>query len=71
MKRSDTATEMQQEYDRRWRALSPEDRFLKGLALIHASRQMLIAGIRSRQPNLTGEELNRVLLETLYPEKIL
>lgn len=70
MKRSDTTIEMQQEYDRRWRALSPEERFTKGLALIHASRQMLIAGIRAQRPELTGEELKRVLLETLYLGKI-
>ncbi len=66
MRRSDTPSEVQKRYDRLWRNLSLEERFLSGLSLIRASREMLIAGLKSRFPNLSEKELRQRLLQQIY-----
>jgi hypothetical protein len=68
MTRSDTSPKVQKLYDDLWRRLSPSERFMKGLALSHLSRQMIIAGIKSPHPNLTPRQLKQKLQQQLYPE---
>lgn len=64
---SDTKPQMQQVYDQLWQKLSLEDRFLKGLEWIQFNRELLLAGLRSRHPNLSEEEIRQKLLQDLYP----
>lgn len=66
MPQSDTSPDVEKEYDERWKKLSPEDRFLKGLSLIALSRKMLIAGLEARYPDRSSEELKQLLRKQLY-----
>lgn len=66
MPQSDTSPDVEKEYDERWKQLSPEDRFLKGLSLIALSRKMLMAGLEARHPGLSPEDLKQLFRKQLY-----
>lgn len=63
---SDTTNAIQKKYDEMWRKLSPEQRFIKGLQLIHLSRQMLLAGFKARFPELSEQELKERIVQQVY-----
>lgn len=63
---SDTSREMQRQYDRMIRELSPQERFRRGLALTRLSREMCLAGLAATNPHLTAEELQSHLRDRLY-----
>lgn len=66
MEKCDTSREAQAEYDRLWRGLTPQERFLKGLGLIALSRGFVLAGVRAQHPGFTPEEIKVALRRRLY-----
>lgn len=64
--RSDTTPAVQAHYDSLWSALPPSVRFLKGISMITFSRQLLIAGIRARHPNLDQQQLREAIIRQVY-----
>lgn len=66
MKTSDTSPEAQKYHDSLWQKLTCEERFLKGLQWTHLNRELLIAGLRARNPHFTEEELRTALRQELY-----
>ena len=65
----DTTPEAQAELVRRMRELSFEEKALQVFALIKSAREMSMAGLRSRYPNASGEELRwRLAALVLDPE---
>ena len=47
------------------RQMSPEERLLKAFELSEFTRQLFIHGLRKRFPDLSEEELKKILLERL------
>jgi len=66
MKKSDTNPEVQKRYDELWRKLTMEERFVKGLQLVKLSRALILAGIRSRNPQLSEQDVLKELRQQLY-----
>ncbi len=66
MKPADTAPKIKKYHDALCRNLSMEERFIKGLQWIQASRVLMLAGIRARHPHFTEEEIRKKLLQDLY-----
>ena len=66
MYHSDTSPEIQKIYDQKIRELSEEQRFLRGISLTHFCRQLCLAGIQDKLPNLTPEEIKVQLFERIY-----
>lgn len=66
MYRPDTTAEAEEVYDRKVRALSQEERFLRGVSLTHFCRQVCLAAIQERNPMLTSSEIKMELFERIY-----
>lgn len=66
MLKNDTSPAVQQLYDELWRRLTPEERFRRGLALIAASRAMLVAGLRANFPQDSEDAFRSRLCVQLY-----
>jgi hypothetical protein len=47
------------------RRMTPEQRLLKAFELSRMSRELFLAGLRKRFPDLTEEELRQVYLERI------
>ena len=47
------------------RAMTPAQRLAKAFELSESSKQMFLAGLRQRFPDLSGPELHRLALERL------
>ena len=47
------------------RRMTPEQRLLKAFELSRMSRQMFLAGLRKRFPDLSDEELRRLYLKRI------
>lgn len=69
MRRVDTPALFQAKYDQLWQQLSPGERFQKGMTLIALSRQLLMAGLKTRHPNLNPAQLAAALRQYLYGER--
>ncbi len=67
---NDTSPEMEELYYRRLAELTPEERFARTISFMDFSRQMLIAGILSRSPNLNPTELRRAIAEATLPPEL-
>ena len=63
---SDTKPKVQQHFDELWQNLSLEERFLKGLEWTNLSREMLLAGFRTRFPHLSEDQIRQKLAQELY-----
>lgn len=57
----DTDSETAKIYDQKIRALSEEERFLRGLSLTQLCRQMTVAGIMERNKSFSPDEIKREL----------
>lgn len=66
MYRPDTSIEVQKIYDKKIKALSSNERFLRGLSLTHFCREMCWAGIRNRYPQMNPQEAKLKFFETVY-----
>jgi len=66
MYRPDTDTETQKVYDDLVRGLTDEERFSRGIGLIHFARQMCLAGIQDRFPGIGPGDLKVRLFEAVY-----
>ena len=66
MYRPDTSDKVQAIYDSKIRALTDEERFMRGLSLTHFCRDLCLSGIRQQSPNLGSGELRARFFETLY-----
>ena len=60
---SPEAAEVQQEIFRR---MSPAERLRMALEMSDSIRNFALAGLRSRRPELTAEELSRELMRVMY-----
>ncbi|MBF0492800.1 MAG: hypothetical protein HQM15_08470 [Deltaproteobacteria bacterium] len=66
MYRSDTSLEVQKLYDEKIKALSSEEKFLRGISLTHFCREMCWAGIHERNPLMNLQESKVSFFETVY-----
>ena len=62
----DTTPEAQKIWDNLWQNLSLQERFKKGLELTDLSHALLLAGFRSRYPDLSEEELKKKIIRQIY-----
>jgi hypothetical protein len=65
---SDTSPAAEVRYLELLRGLSPERRLRAAIGLSQATRALAEAGIRSRMPRATDEEVRRALVVVLYGE---
>ncbi len=49
---------------------SPAERFMMGIEMCRAARQMVEAGIKRNQPNISQEELTYAVFKRYYPSLI-
>ena len=61
-----TATEVELEYERRWKAMSPAERFSRSAAMLAWTRQQIARRIRSNAPYLSDEEVKWHVALKLY-----
>ena len=66
MYRSDTSPEVQKIYDEKIKALSSEERFLRGLSLTHFCREICWFGIKDRNPSLDLQGVKLKYFEAIY-----
>jgi hypothetical protein len=64
---TNTAPQMKQRLFERLAGLDPEERFARAVSFMTFSRQMIIAGILSRAPNLDTLELRHAVAEATLP----
>ena len=58
------ATEVELEYERRWKAMSPAEKVSRSAAMFAWTRQQMARRIRSDDPNLSEEQIKwRVALQ--------
>ncbi len=68
MYRHDTSKEVQEIYDQKIRALSQEERFLRGISLTHFCREICLSQIKEKYPQLTNPEIKAHFFEMVYGE---
>ncbi len=61
-----TATEVELEYERRWKAMSPAEKISRSAAMFAWTRQQISRRIRSDSPSLSDEELKWHVALKLY-----
>lgn len=66
MQKLDTSPDIQKVYDEKIRALSEEERFLRGLSLTHFCRMALKAGIQDKHPDISEIEFRIKFFERIY-----
>lgn len=66
MHRPDTSEEIQKIYDQKIRELSEKERFLRGLSLTHFCREICLASIREKHPDLNPQEVKVKFFERVY-----
>ena len=62
-------SEIELEYERRWKAMSPAERVARSAAMLAWTRQQMARRIRSAQPNLSDEELKWHVALKLYEQE--
>jgi hypothetical protein len=67
MRPADTSAEAHEVQLQVWRRMTPSERADAALALSLSMRDLARAGIRSRHPDYTPEQVERALLGLLYP----
>jgi hypothetical protein len=63
---SDTTPEIQEEMLRRFQAMTPEGRFLRGIALIEAGWEMARYAVRRRYQPTSESDFRNALLQWMY-----
>ncbi len=61
-----TATEIELEYDRRWKAMSPAEKISRTAAMLAWTRQQMARRIRAASPHLSDEEVKWHVALKLY-----
>ena len=61
-----TVTEVELEYERRWKAMSPAERISRSAAMLAWTRQQIARRIRSDAPNLSDEQVKWHVALKLY-----
>jgi hypothetical protein len=61
-----TATEVELEYERRWKAMSPAEKISRSAAMFAWTRQQIARRIRIDAPNLSEEEVKWHVALKLY-----
>lgn len=59
-------SEIELEYERRWKAMSPAEKVSRSAAMFAWTRQQMARRIRSAQPSLTDEEVKWHVALQLY-----
>jgi hypothetical protein len=59
-------SEIELEYERRWRAMSPAEKVSRSAAMFAWTRQQMARRIRSAQPSLSDEEVKWQVALKLY-----
>ncbi len=59
-------SEIELEYERRWRAMSPAEKLSRSAAMFAWTRQQMARRIRSAQPSLSDEEVKWHVALKLY-----
>jgi hypothetical protein len=67
---ADTDPAAQQEYERRLRALSPEQRIRAISDLSEELRELMIAGVLSRHPDYTPEQARQAVVRRLLGDEL-
>jgi hypothetical protein len=60
------ATEVDLEYERRWKAMSPAEKFSRSAAMFAWTRQQMARRIRNADPSLSDEEIRWHIALKLY-----
>lgn len=60
------SSEVEQEYQRRWKAMSPVEKVSRSAAMLAWTRQQMALRIRSTQPSLSDEEVKWLVALKLY-----
>lgn len=60
------SSEIELEYERRWKAMSPAEKVSRSAAMFAWTRQQMARRIRSAQPSLTDEEVKWQVALKLY-----
>lgn len=60
------SSEVEQEYQRRWKAMSPVEKVSRSAAMFAWTRQQMALRIRSAQPSLSDEEVKWLVALKLY-----
>ena len=61
----DTSSEMQEYQHRLIMSKTPEERFMMGMEMSEAGRELMLAGIRNAKPGLSDEEYRIELLRKM------
>lgn len=61
-----TATEVELEYERRWKAMSHAEKVSRSAAMFAWTRQQMARRIRSDNPSLSDEEIKWLVALKLY-----
>ncbi|OYP35018.1 hypothetical protein CGZ80_13500 [Rhodopirellula sp. MGV] len=61
-----TATEVELEYERRWRAMSPAEKLSRSAAMLTWTRQQIARRLRSSEPSLSDEVVRWRVALKLY-----
>jgi len=61
----DTSSEMQEYQHRLIMSKTPEERFMMGIEMSEAGRELMLAGIRNAKPGLSEEEYRIELLRKM------
>jgi hypothetical protein len=60
------SSEIELEYERRWKAMSPAEKVSRSAAMFAWTRQQMARRIRSAQPSLTDDEVKWQVALKLY-----
>ena len=60
------SSEIELEYERRWKAMSPAEKVSRSAAMFAWTRQQMARRIRSAQPSLTNDEVKWQVALKLY-----
>ena len=61
-----TATAVELEYERRWKAISPAEKISRSAAMLAWTRQQIARRVRSNDPSLSDEEVKWHVALQLY-----
>lgn len=62
-------SEIEIEYERRWKAMSPAEKVARSAAMLAWTRQQMAIRIRNAQPNLSDEEVRLHVALQLYEDE--
>ena len=61
-------SEIELEYERRWKAMSPAEKVARSAAMLAWTRQQMAIRIRNTQPSLSDEEVRLYVALQLYEQ---